>query len=124
MTGRIWLGRYGSEILLPHFNRAFHEGELELGKKRRTASGRKVIDITSIKKKFTVTYSIIKEADINILKQIYEIYLTDGYLSMKIENSDNTIQEYMVEMEPFTRQRSIKANRWYWEGISIVLEEI
>lgn len=121
MTGRIWLGRPGLEALLPHLNRKYSEQDVEYSRENQTASGRRVKDYIATKKVFTINYSTISNNDILALKSIYEI---KNSMSLKIENSDGTISTYMVRMKPFARERLIIAMKWYWSGISIVLEEI
>ena len=119
--GRIWLGRPGMEILMPHLNRTFVEQDTEISTKSRTASGRLVEDIVAVKKVFNITYGTLKDEDLEALKELYKI---GDMLSLKVERNSGNIETYTVKMSPFNRQRLIIATRWYWNGVTITLEEV
>lgn len=121
MTGRIWLGSRGSEKLLPSLNRRYYEEDMEIAKTARTASGRLVTDVITVKKVIKIIYGTMKDSDLALLRQIYGF---NGPMSLKVERSDGGINSYTVKMSPFSRQRLILATRWYWEGVTIQLEEI
>lgn len=118
---KIWLGRAGAEVLMPRLNRTFNEQDIEISVKSRTASGRYVEDVTTVKKNFTISYGTMKEADLEILKELYRI---GTILSLKVQRSNGVIETYTVKMNPFSRQRLKIASNWYYDGVTILLEEV
>lgn len=118
---RLWLGNSGEEILLPRYNLRFQESDSEITREGRTASGRLVIDVAARKKTFTLSYGTLDNESYETLKAIYSI---NNIMSFKVERSNEIIEIYEVRMKPFSRQRLLLATRWYWDGITIVLEEI
>ena len=120
---RIWLGTLGNEQLLSTMGRRFAIEDFEISKERRTASGRLVKEVIAVKKRFTLGYSFVTNA---ILKQLKELYQSGihNQLNLKIEQEDGSIEEYEVVFRPFSRSRYLIGDKWYWEGISIELEEV
>jgi hypothetical protein len=120
---RIWLGTLGNEQLLSTMGRRFAIEDFEISKERRTASGRLVKEVIAVKKRFTLGYSFVTNA---ILKQLKELYQSGihNHLNLKIEQEDGSIEEYEVVFRPFSRLRYLIGSQWYWEGISIELEEV
>ena len=120
---RIWLGTLGNEQLLSTMGRRFAIEDFEISKEQRTASGRLVKEVIAVKKRFTLEYSFVTNA---ILKQLKELYQsgTHNHLNLKIEQEDGSIEEYEVVFRPFSRSRYLIGDKWYWEGISIELEEV
>lgn len=118
---KIWLGRAGAEVLMPHLNRTFNEQDIEISVKNRTASGRYVEDVTTTKKNFTISYGTMKESDLEVLKELYRI---GEILSLKVERSNEIIETYTVKMNPFSRQRLKIAANWYYDGVAVLLEEV
>ena len=120
---KIWLGTLGNEQLLSTMGRRFAIEDFEISKEQRTASGRLVKEVIAVKKRFTLEYSFVTNA---ILKQLKELYQsgTHNHLNLKIEQEDGSIEEYEVVFRPFSRSRYLIGDKWYWEGISIELEEV
>jgi hypothetical protein len=54
---------------------------------------------------------------------LYELGINNN-LNLKIEQEDSSIDEYEVVFRPFSRSRYLIGNKWFWEGISIELEEV
>ena len=121
VKGRIWLGQAGNEQLLSSLNRKFFEEEFELTQEDRTASGRFVEDVTAVKKRFEISYSSVTGA---VLEQLKSIYNSSGSKKIKIEREDGSIDEYWVKIRPFGRERYLALGQWWWNGISITLEEL
>lgn len=119
--GRIWLGNEGAEVLLSNIGRSFTEEDIEITRENTTASGKLVIDVIRVKKRFIIEYSRTTNEVMETLKSIYEI---GGILSLKVERYDGTVDTYKVKMRPFSRRRIIMATKWFWENISIELEEV
>lgn len=119
--GRIWLGKAGNEQLMPQLNRKITERDIEISVSNRTASGRYFEEIKARKKEFTISYGVIKQSDLDILLELYE---TGEFLSFKIERQDGIIDTYEVKMKPFSRERLKIATRWYYSGVTILLEEV
>ena len=121
---RIWLGTPGNEQLLPTMGRRFAEEDFEAKvMERRVASGRLVKEVSAVKKRFRLDYSFVTN---EILKQLKQIYLSgvNNNLNLKVEQEDGSIEEYEVVFRPFSRSRYLIGDKWYWEGISIELEEV
>ena len=120
---RIWLGLPGNEQLLSKMGRKLAVEDFEIARKQRTASGTLKKDVIAIKKRFNLSYSFVTNSVLQQLRQIYQAGIGEN-LNLKIEQEDGTIDEYMVEFMPFSRSRYLIGNKWYWENISIELEEI
>lgn len=118
---RLWLGRTGMEQELPAMGRRFAEEDFEIAREDRTASGKLVSDIIATKKKFNLSYSFITN---EVLATLRGIYALGGILNLKIEQSDSSISEYQVKFRPFGRARTLLGNDWFWENITLILEEI
>lgn len=120
---RIWLGTPGNEQMLPPMGRRFAIEDFEISKEQRTASGRLVKEVIAVKKRFTLEYSFVTNAILKQLKELYQSGIHNN-LNLKIEQEDGTIEEYEVVFRPFSRSRYLIGDTWYWEGISIELEEV
>ena len=120
---RIWLGTPGNEQLLPAMGRRLAIEDFEISKERRTASGRLIKEVTDVKKRFTLEYSFVTNAILKQLKELYQSGIRNN-LNLKIEQEDGSIEEYEVVFRPFSRSRYLIGDKWYWEGISIELEEV
>ncbi|NSW92323.1 MAG: hypothetical protein HPY74_16930 [Firmicutes bacterium] len=120
---RIWLGATGNEQLLSEMGRRLTVEDFEITKEQRTASGKLVREIIATKKRFKLDYSFVTNVVLKQLKEIYQLG-TSGNLNLKIEQEDASIEEYEVVFRPFSRSRYLIGDKWYWEGISIELEEV
>jgi len=119
----IWLGPPGNEQLLPEMGRRLSEEDFEIRNEQRTASGRLIRDVIAVKKRFKLDYSFATNAILKQLKQIYQAGI-NGNLVLKIEQEDGSIEQYEVVSRPFSRSRYLVGDKWFWEGISIELEEV
>lgn len=120
---RIWLGLPGNEQLLPAMGRKLSVEDFEITNENRTASGKLVRDVTAVKKRFKIDYSFVTNDILTQLRQMYELGINNN-LNLKIEQEDSSIDEYEVVFRPFSRSRYLIGNKWFWEGISIELEEV
>lgn len=120
---RIWLGLLGNEQLLPAMGRKLSVEDFEITNENRTASGKLVRDVTAVKKRFKIDYSFVTNDILTQLRQMYELGINNN-LNLKIEQEDSSIDEYEVVFRPFSRSRYLIGNKWFWEGISIELEEV
>ena len=120
---RIWLGLPGNEQLLPAMGRKLSVEDFEITNENRTASGKLVRDVTAVKKRFKIDYSFVTNDILTQLRQLYELGINNN-LNLKIEQEDSSIDEYKVVFRPFSRSRYLIGNKWFWEGISIELEEV
>ena len=123
MNNRIWLGLPGNEQLLPAMGRKLSVEDFEITNENRTASGKLVRDVTAVKKRFKIDYSFVTNDILTQLRQLYELGINNN-LNLKIEQEDSSIDEYEVVFRPFSRSRYLIGNKWFWEGISIELEEV
>ena len=120
---RIWLGLPGNEQLLPAMGRKLSVEDFEILKEARTASGRLVREIIDVKRRFKLDYSFVTNAILEQLRQLYQLGIKNN-LSLKIEQENGEIEQYEVVFRPFSRSRYLIGNKWFWEGISIELEEV
>jgi len=122
---RIWLGLSGNEQLLSNVGRRLVEEDFEIAKEQRTASGKLVREIIVVKKRFKLNYSLTTNSTLEQLSQIYQLSINKN-LKLKIEREDteDTVEEYEVVIRPFSRSRYLINNQWFWENISIELEEV
>ena len=120
---RIWLGLPGDEQLLSEMGRKLSEEDIEIAKERRSASGKLTREITAVKKIFKLSYGFVTNAVLTQLRQLYQLGLSNN-LSLKIEQEDNSIETYEVVFRPFSRSRYLIGNKWFWEGITVELEEV
>lgn len=120
---RIWLGLPGNEQLLPAMGRKLSVEDFEITNENRTASGKLVRDVTAVKKRFKIDYSFVTNDILTQLRQLYELGINNN-LNLKIEQEDSSIDEYEVVFRPFSRSRYLIGDKWFWEGISIELEEV
>jgi len=123
MNNKIWLGLPGNEQLLPAMGRKLSVEDFEIINENRTASGKLVRDVTAVKKRFKIDYSFVTNNILTQLRQLYELGINNN-LNLKIEQEDSSIDEYEVVFRPFSRSRYLIGNKWFWEGISIELEEV
>jgi len=120
---RIWLGLPENEQLLPNMGRRLTVEDLEILKEARTASGRLVREIITVKRQFKLDYSFVTNAILEQLRQLYQLGIKNN-LSLKIEQENGEIEQYEVVFRPFSRSRYLAGSKWYWEGISVTLEEV
>ena len=120
---RIWLGLPGNEQLLPAMGRKLSVEDFEITNENRTASGKLVRDVTAVKKRFKIDYSFVTNDILTQLRQLYELGINNN-LNLKIEQEDGAIDEYEVVFRPFSRSRYLLGGKWYWQNISIELEEV
>lgn len=120
---RIWLGLPGNEQLLPAMGRKLSVEDFEITNENRTASGKLVRDVTAVKKRFKINYNFVTNDILTQLRQLYELGINNN-LNLKIEQEDSSIDEYEVVFRPFSRSRYLIGNKWFWEGISVELEEV
>lgn len=120
---RIWLGPPGNEQLLPAMGRKLSVEDFEITNENRTASGKLVRDVTAVKKRFKIDYSFVTNGILTQLRQLYELGINNN-LNLKIEQEDSSIDEYEVVFRPFSRSRYLIGNKWFWEGITVELEEV
>ncbi len=114
---RIWI----NDVELSPMGRSLTIEDIEISREDRTASGRLVSDVIAVKKKFTINYSFITN---EILEQLSNLYNASGTKILKIEQENGSTQEYRVRFRPFSRSRYLIGKKWFWEGISLELEEI
>lgn len=118
----IYLGLIsGIEYLLPMGGRTFREGFIELSRSDRTASGRAVKDIIALKKRFTCTYEMISEND---LQTILTLYLLETELQLTIRRFDDTVDKYTILLIPFDYERILITNGGLWGNVLLEMEQV
>lgn len=114
---RIWI----DTTELSPMSRRLSEHDIEIAVEARTASGKLASDLIAVKKLFILSYSFITN---EILGQLAGLYRLGGARILKIEREDKTIDQYQVKFRPFSRDRYLTGGKWYWENITIELEEV
>lgn len=117
----LYLGLAGEETLLSAFGRTFTERDEEISRTDRTASGRLVRDIVSVKKRFTLDYESITGTDLATIESIYGI---GGELSLMVYRTASTYDRYTVLMEPIERERIITLDDGLYGGVVVELSEV
>ncbi|GAF74426.1 unnamed protein product [marine sediment metagenome] len=121
MTGRFWLGVEGSEVLFETGWSAFFEEEFEINRKGRVANGALVIDTIATKRRFKLKYAVMTQDTLDALMTEYN---RGVILNLKVERSDDSIDEYSVKFMPIKRTRLLAMDQWLWKGASFTLEEV
>jgi hypothetical protein len=116
----IYLGLTGQEFLLPAEGRSYAESAEEIARTQRTASGKMVKDIIALKTKFKISYSMITDANLNILQNIYDL---DASLSLKVTKPTG-IKSFTVLMAPFDQERIKAVSGGLWGNVAFELEEV
>lgn len=117
----IWLGREGVEEKLLRGGVTLTESEIEITREDRTASGKMVFDIITVKKLFTISYNIIRRKQLEQLERLYNL---QEVLSLKIERENGDIDQYDVRFRPFERSIYKRPEQWLYRDITVELEEI
>lgn len=131
-AGDIYLGVSGDMVLLSPYGRKYSEGDIEIGKSERTASGRLVKDVVTSKKVFKFSYEII---DGDALIDLLALYAIQDELILWIQHTDDSAttteapgtnyDEYTVLMEPIPeRARLLAVNSGLWENAVVTLNEV
>lgn len=112
----LWL----NEVLIPNMARSLKESDFEITREDRTASGRLVVDVIAVKKRFQLAFTTITD---DLANQLLDISLT-SVLNFQVERRNGSIDSYWVKVRPFSRDRLIVGSIWLQQGISIELEEV
>jgi hypothetical protein len=117
----IYLGIAGIENLLPPGGRVFSKGLIELARKGRTASGRKVKDVKAIKESFSIKWDLINDSDLNMITDLFK---TSETLELTIRKLDGTTDKLNIMLEPFNAERILSVNEGWWGDVVLECEEI
>lgn len=123
LRGRFWLGLAGSETLFETGWSSFVEQDVPIEREGRVASGKLVWDVIAEKKRFTVTF-----AD-HLTQETLDAFLAEYNrgvpLSLKVERSNDTVDEYTVKIRPISRKRlDAMSEPFRWNGAAVILEEV
>lgn len=121
--GRIWLGATGTEELLTEVGRTFLIEDFEINREGRVANGDLVIDRIAVKKRFTLAYEAMTQTTLTQLMTLYAAGVSNP-LSLLVEEEDSSVTSYTVKFRPFARTRMLAMDRWLWEGVTFLLEEV
>ena len=126
-NGEIYLGPAGSEILLSPYGRKLRIIPEEISRSDRTAGGKLVTDIITIKYRFELPYEMI---DGDALDTILTLYGLHQSLTLLIYFSPSTYfkgesgSAPIVKMSPIQRERLVMLGNGIWSDTSLTLEEI
>lgn len=119
--GEVWLGHKGNEIKLPPEGRQVKPGTIESVRGEEMASGRYVEDIRWRKKKWSITYEIMKG---EFLENMVELYESQQFLNFMIADRNGIIDEYKVKMVLKKPVRWKIIGPWFWKGGTIELRQV
>ena len=122
----IKLGLTGAETTLPTESRSFPTSNNGLvSVQGRAADGTKHTDFINSKRSFTINYSVISEANKDIITAIYQLQITHGsYLNFIYTNQAGANVSVTVEMSAPNFGAITPKNVYYYSGTTIVLEEV
>lgn len=106
--------------LLTAFDRTYKVSNMEQSRKGRTASGRLVKDIISVKKQFSIAYKLIDDSE---LQKYIDLYAEDSSLVFRDVN-DSGYTDYTVLMDPIDYERIIASADGLWGNVQITLSEV
>jgi len=121
MTGRWWLGPSGTEVLFETGWSALSEEDFEINREGRVANGDLVIDRIAVKKRFTLSYSVMSQTTLDALMAEYN---RGVILNLIVEREGGGTDSYSVKFRPFSRTRLLAMDQWLWRGTTFVLEEV
>jgi hypothetical protein len=122
--GTMWLGILGSETELNSDGINLTTEDKEIAREGRVANGSLVMDMIAVKKTFSLKIDAALGQDmITTMLALYEDGL-DEVLSFLVEEEDGTITPYTVKFRPFSRTTMLRKDRWIYEGVTFVLEEV
>ena len=110
----------GTLVLLTPFDRQFKISNIEQSRKGRTASGKLVKDIISVKKQFALDYRSIDDSE---LQKFIDLYAENSELILRDER-DTGYTDYTVLMDPIDYERIIADVNGLWGNVSITLTEV
>jgi hypothetical protein len=122
--GRFWLGESGSEELFQPDGFSLRIELFEINREGRVANGDLVIDRIATKRRFTISYTTAVGQDaLDELVALYNLGVSDP-LSLIIEEEDGGELSYTVKFRPFTRVRMLTKDKWLWNPVTFILEEV
>jgi hypothetical protein len=120
-AGDIYLGISGNEILLYDGNRTVTPEKIEIVKSNRTLSGKLVEDVIRSYTNHTIEYEFIPAGDFEELQDLYNL---GQHLNLIIVDRNGSPISYTVKMHPINGKRLLWGSTWFYEGISLLLEEV
>lgn len=122
----IQLGISGSEVTLPTESRSFSgEGNNLISTTGRAADGTLHTDFIENKKDYTISYGVVTEATKDIIDGIYNSQITNGsFLSFKYTNQADAVVSKTVSMSAPSYGGIVIQNVYYYNGVTISLEEV
>ena len=126
-----WYTPEQGDILLPAEGRTLSVSDIELSREDRTTSGRLVRDVISVKKRITLSYSLLSRTNFAIFKYAYDatqvhikIYQYST-LGTTTPAPDDLYDEYIVVLRPLEYTREyIYGNEQYYSGVSVEMNEV
>lgn len=117
----LYLGKTGGTLyLLTPFDRKYSIANIELSRQDRTASGKLTKDIIATKKKFTLSYDMIDDSE---LQTFLNLYAEDSELTFRDSRADG-YTDYTVLIDPIDYDRIIARIDGLWGDVNIVLKEV
>jgi hypothetical protein len=120
-AGEIYLGISGNEILLYDGSRTVTPERIEIVKSNRTLSGRLVEDVIRVYTNHTIEYEFIPAEAFEDLQDLYNL---GQHLNLIIVDRNGSPISYTVKMHPVNGKRSLWGSTWFYDGVSVLLEEI
>ena len=122
MDGDIWLGVFGSEILLSRAGLRFTPSDIESIVENRTIDNTLVSDLKGVKKHFEIAYDpATTGTNLTALLALYNLHVD---LNLIVTNEDETTTAYTVVLRPIPRGRMLVSDVWLWSGVTLILDEV
>lgn len=122
----IQLGLPASEITLPTLARSLSSFDYEtVSIAGRAADGTRHEDFIAIKREWSITYSILSEANLATIFSIWELQFTNTqFLSLIITDQAGGESTFTVRMSAPQTGALIQREIYYYNNVSFTLEEV
>ncbi len=121
----IYLGTTGSTGKISPFGRKVTISKKEKVREQRAADGTLKQDCIYLKREFTVSYSHITEAALDVLDYWYTYYKTNkAALPLYMYTGPAAYDEYSVIPKPVDRTRVVKSADNLYSGVKFVMVEV
>lgn len=126
MSQVLKLGLTGAETTLPEESRSFNSSGNDLiSTEGRSADGSLHVDFTNNKRNFSIPYTVVSEANKDLITSIYQLQITNGsFLNFIYTDQAGADVPVTVKMSPPSFGSIIPKNVFYYNGVTIQLQEV
>jgi hypothetical protein len=125
MSMNVYLGDVGQpreqKTLMPMTGGYLSIASIPIERRARLSSGKLVVDVITVKRRFTVSFAKIFASDF----EVWEGHYQSGELQeLEIQERDGTYSRHTVDFAgDFSAQRFKTRDGWLYAGVEFVLEE-